>query len=104
MSESTPPIDAPISIALHPKHWIVVLAALERLVTEGTRRVEELKRQGVDHTTLPQATITSLTAPTIARGIIVKALTEKGVMTPQANQQLGIDRIMEEIRKFNQQD
>jgi hypothetical protein len=94
--------DEPISIPLHAKHWVIILAALEAVVKNADNRIQELKRQGVDHTMLAPAVVTSLAAPTIVRGIIVKALTDRGVMTPEANQQLGIDRIMEQIRKFNE--
>jgi hypothetical protein len=70
------------------------------LVGKATERIQELKRQGIDHTTLPNPTVTSLAAPLIVRGILVKELTQKGVMTPEANVTLGIDGIMEAIRKY----
>jgi hypothetical protein len=95
-----PRADEQISISLVPKHWVVVLAALEGLVAKATARVQELKRQGVDHTTLANPIVTSLAAPTIVRGILVKELTQKGVMTPEANATLGIDGIMEAIRNY----
>jgi hypothetical protein len=101
MSESpSNPDDAAISIPLHPKHWVVVLGAIERLCQLTTKKVDDLKRQGVDHNTLDPAVISALAGPTIVRGIIIKELTARGLMKPEANAQLGIDRIMEEIRKF----
>src|SRR5437867_3469120 len=89
--------DEPISIPLHQKHWVVVLAALEQVNELAAKKVEELKKQGIDHSTLPAPMVTALAAPLIVRGIIVKELTARGVMTPEANARLGIDRIMDAI-------
>jgi hypothetical protein len=100
MAEQHPNADEQIPIALVPKHWVVVVAALEGLVAHATARIESLKRQGVDHTTLPDPVVTSLAAPLIVRGILLKELTKKGVMTAEANQKFGIDQIMDAIRKY----
>jgi|SRR6267142_6475739 len=94
--------DAPISIPLHPKHWVIVLAGVEGLVKDAAKRVKELKAQKVDQSTLPHAMITALAAPTIVRGIITKALTEHGIMTPEANARLGIDKINEAIQTYRE--
>src|SRR6266850_1391455 len=55
--------DAPISIPLHPKHWVIVLAGVEGLVKDAAKRVKELKAQKVDQSTLPHAMITALADP-----------------------------------------
>lgn len=94
--------DTPITISLVPRHWVVVLGALERLSQTTQAKVQELKKQGVDHATLDPAVVTALAGPTIIRGIILKELTQHGVMTPEANALLGIDRIMEQIRKYRE--
>jgi len=94
------PSDELISIPLHEKHWVIVLAGVEALVQDATRRIKELKAQGVDHSTLPEPMVTALAAPTIVRGILVKALTEHGLMTPEANARMGIDKINEAIQKY----
>ena len=92
--------DDPISIPLHPKHWVILVSAVDLLNQQAMKRVAELRQQGIDHTTLPEATVTALTAPMIVRGILVKELTARGVMTEDANKRFGYDRISEEIRKY----
>jgi hypothetical protein len=100
---ATPPNpsnDESISIALHPKHWVIIMAAIDALNQTSMKRLEELKRQGVDHTTLPSATITALAAPMIVRGILTKELTDHGVMTPESNEKFGIEQIMKAVEDF----
>jgi hypothetical protein len=49
---------------------------------------------------VPERIRIALTGPLIARGVIVKALHEAGIMTPEANQKLGIDRLMKLARQY----
>jgi hypothetical protein len=102
LSKAVP--DQPISIALHPKHWVIVVAAIDSLHQSALHRIEELKKQGVDHSTLPPTTVSALTGPMMVRGILVKELTAHCVMTPEANAALGIDAIMKEVEKYRQSD
>jgi hypothetical protein len=99
-----PSDDEMISIALHPKHWVILMAAIDALNQVSMRQLEELKRQGVDHGTLRPATVKALVGPTIVRGILTKELTVKGVMTPESNAKFGIDAITEAIEKFRSSD
>ncbi|HVT87628.1 MAG TPA: hypothetical protein VHD56_02145 [Tepidisphaeraceae bacterium] len=92
--------DELISIPLHQKHWVVLLGSLENTVEQTRARITELRSQGIDHTTLPDPLVTALAAPTIVRGIIVKELAARGIMKPGADANMGVDRIMDEIRKF----
>jgi len=101
MNASDPPSgDDLISIPLHPKHWVVIVGAIDMLNEQAMKRVDHLRRQGVDHSTLPHEMITALASPAIVRGILVKELAARGIMTAQANQQVGIDKIMDAIKKF----
>jgi hypothetical protein len=91
--------DKPISISLHPKHWVVIVAAVDLLNQSAMNRIAELKRQGVNQSTLPATTITALASPTIVRGLLIKELAAQGVMTPEINTALGIDALMDAIEK-----
>lgn len=63
-------------------------------------RMEELKKQGVRIDELPDHTKAVLSGPIFARGAIVKALHEAGIMTAEANFQHGTDALMALIKRF----
>ena len=99
MAETENRSDKPISISLHPKHWVVIVAAVDQLNQSAMNRIAELKRQGVDQSTLPGPMISALAGPAIVRGILIKELAAQGVMTPEVNTSLGIDALMDAIEK-----
>jgi hypothetical protein len=104
MAETENRSDKPISISLHPKHWVVMVAAVDLLNQSAMNRIADLKRQGVDQSTLSATTVTALAAPTIVRGILIKELAAQGVMTPQTNAALGIDALMDAIEKHRREE
>jgi hypothetical protein len=91
--------DKPISISLHPKHWVVVVAAVDLLNQSAMNRIAELKRQGVDQSTLALPMVSALASPSIIRGILVKELAAQGIITPEANSAFGIDALSDAIEK-----
>jgi len=99
MSISDP--EREISIPLPEKYWVIVLAMLEDYVQRAAiPKLEALQKSGKDYRKLPPEEITSLVGPILARGIIVKQLSEAGVMTPEANEKVGIDKFTAMAEKF----
>lgn len=89
-----------ISIAFPERHWVVLLAAIHQVNELAQRKIGELREQGItDINTLPKETITSLAAPLIIRGVIVKELAAHGVMTPEANAREGIDQVLDSAQE-----
>jgi hypothetical protein len=91
--------DDPISITLPSNYWIVVLGALDGLQQKFVApRLAEMRRRGIDHTQLPREETIALAGPIRALGMIVTQLAEKGVMTEEAKQRVGIDALDEKAR------
>lgn len=98
------PNDELISIPLHPKHWVILIAAIEKLNEAATSKIADLKNEKVDVGMMPNEMVTALAAPAIIRGILIKALSDRGVMTPEANAKFGIDKIKAAIEKFRNEE
>ena len=85
-----------ISIELPAKYWVIILSLLNRFIsTKAAKEVERLNKEGKSPEDLSDTEQALIAGPIVAQGIIIKALTEAGVMTPEANKQLGIDSMME---------
>jgi hypothetical protein len=61
---------------------------------------EKLKKKGMNENDLDEVQITTLIGPVIARGIIIKELVAMGVMKEEANDRLGVDKLMEMAQKY----
>ena len=91
MSEAKSNPEQLVSIALPDKYWVVLLALLGDYISRtAAPRLKELAQEDV----------TALVGPIIARGMIVKALTKAGVTTNEADDAVGVDRLMEMAKRF----
>lgn len=100
--ETTKKAEETFPIAFPVKYWVIILGAIDQANRLAMREVEELRKQKLDPALLPEPMVTALAGPAIIRGVIVKELTERGVMKPEANEQFGIDRIMDRVRKYRE--
>jgi hypothetical protein len=97
-----------IQIALTAKHWVVLLAILNQTISNKIApAVQKLRERGTTPddviTTLKElddAQTTALAGPLIIQGIIVKELVARGIMTPDADEKIGIDRLMNFAEEF----
>ena len=90
-----------IKVELAGRQWITVLAILDHFVqTKLVPQFQDLQKRRARPGDVPEHIRTALTGPLIARGVIVKALHEAGIMTPEANQELGIDRLMKPAQQY----
>ena len=100
MPTPQPPEDQPLSIGLAPRHWTLILTLLnEWIATQVPRIIEDLRRKGVDPDNVPEPYGALTAGALIAQGVIVKELTEKGVMTDEANKRLGIDSLFAKLKE-----
>jgi hypothetical protein len=91
--------ETPFPISLAPRHWIVILGALELINEKSMQIIDDIRKQGVDPKSLSEAGTTALVGPALVRGIIVKELAARGFMTAEANERFGIDKILEGVRR-----
>lgn len=90
-----------IRIALPERHWVVLLAILDQAIDKTVRpEIEKLKKKGIILTEITDEQATTLAGPLMIRGVIVKELVSMGVMKPEAQKRLGIDKLMEAAEKF----
>lgn len=68
-------------------------------------RQKGIKLNEIDSTLdqLDEAHVTAITAPLIIRGVIVKELVARGIMTPEADKRVGIDTLLEAAEDFKKQ-
>ncbi len=91
----------PIRVELAGRQWITVLAVLDKFIeTKLAPKLQELHKRGAKPSDVPEHLRTVLTGPIIAQGVIVKALHEAGIMTPEANEKLGIDKLMKLAQQY----
>jgi len=90
-----------IRVALPERHWVVLLAILDQAIDKSVRPgIEKLKKKGIKLTEITDEQATTLAGPLMIRGVIVKELVSRGVMKPEAQERLGIDKLMEAAEKF----
>lgn len=89
-----------VTVTMPTKYWDAVLVGLEILCDTSRSEIEDLKKKNVDYKSLSHSETLGVVAPMFARGILVKALTEAGVMTEKANAGIGIDNILAIAEKF----
>ena len=75
------------------------MAALERVIPFARQAIEDLRQKGVNPADLSEVEIGAMAAPFLVRGVLVKELSAHGVMSPEANEKMGIDTILEELRE-----
>ena len=93
-----------ISITLPERHWVIILALLEDFIqTKSFPAVKELIAKGVKPEELDSTEVSATMGPVFARGIIIKELAARGVMTPKANDEMGIDKLMEIAARFKRE-
>ncbi|HEV2862695.1 MAG TPA: hypothetical protein VGX48_16895 [Pyrinomonadaceae bacterium] len=93
--------DPIIRIALPEKYWVIILALLEKTIKYNLKpEWEKLKKKGIDVEALDEVQVTTLIGPVIARGIIIKELVAMGVMKQEADDRLGVDKLVEMAQKY----
>ncbi len=90
-------IEAPISISLTPRYWVVVLAAIQRSAQTSLQRAEELRKHGVKQEEISEAETTALIAPVLIRAFIIDVLVKHGVIKPEAGERIGYTALMEAV-------
>jgi hypothetical protein len=91
----------PIRVELAGRQWITVLAMLDGFVqTKLGPQLRDLQKHRAKPSDVPEHMKTVLTGPLIARSVIVKALHEAGIMTPEANEKFGIDQLMKLAQQY----
>ena len=79
----------------------MLLAILDQAIDKSVRPgIEKLKKKGIKLTEITEEQATTLAGPIMIRGVIVKELVSRGVMKPEAQERLGIDKLMEAAEKF----
>ncbi|HVG32758.1 MAG TPA: hypothetical protein VM911_06750 [Pyrinomonadaceae bacterium] len=90
-----------IRIALAERHWVMLLGLLNQFIVKSVGpEIEKLKKQGIQFEDIDDVQATVLGGPILVRGIIVKELVAKGVMRPEADERVGIDKIMGAVEDF----
>ena len=94
----------PISISLPARYWITVLGLADGFIGDKVKpKIEELKKSGVKLEDIPDPVKAVLMGPVFARGAIIDALVEAGVMKPEAKAQMGTDVLMQMAKKYYDQ-
>ena len=94
----------PISISLPVRYWITVLGLTDEFIGKNVKpKVEELKKRGAKLEDVPDPMKAVLMGPVFARGAIVDALVDAGVMKPEAKAKLGTDTLLAMARKYYDQ-
>ena len=101
MSKESKRKEQTIRIGLPERHWVVLLAILDQVIQKTVGpEIERLKKKGIKLTEITDEQATTLAGPLMIRGIIVKELVARGVMKPEAEKRLGIDKLLEAAEKF----
>jgi hypothetical protein len=91
-----------ISVSLPARYWITVLALAEHFINDKAKRqFEELGKRGFTPDDLPDEISAVLAGPIFARGAIVDALCEAGIIRPEAKAKMGTDKLMEMAKKYH---
>jgi hypothetical protein len=94
----------PISISLPVRYWITVLGLAEVFIQQKvTPQVEDLRKRGSKLDDIPDEMKAVLMGPVFARGAIIDALCDAGVMKPDAKAKLGTDKLMQMAKKYYDQ-
>ena len=101
--------DPQIQIELPARHWVLLLAILHTTIRDKIApAIEKLRERGITlenvNATLDQiddSQKTVLAGPLIIQGVIIKELTAKGIMTPDANERIGIDALLDRAQEFS---
>ena len=79
----------------------MLLAILDQAIDKSVRPgIEKLKKKGIKLTEITDEQAATLAGPLMIRGVIVKELVARGVMKPEAQERLGIDKLIEVAEKF----
>lgn len=90
-----------IRIALTERHWVILLALLNQFIAKKVApAVEDLRKQGVKLEDIDDTQVATLAGPIMIQGIIIKELAARGVVKPEANWKMGIDKIMAGVDDF----
>lgn len=90
-----------IRIALTERHWVVLLALLNQFIAKKVApAVEDLRKQGVKLEDIDDTQVATLAGPIMIQGIIIKELAARGVVNPEVNWKMGIDKIMAGVDDF----
>jgi hypothetical protein len=94
----------PISISLPARYWITVLGLTENFVQQKvTPQIEDLRKRGSKLDDVPDEMKAILMGPVFARGVIIDALCEAGIMKPEVKAKMGTDKLMEMAKKYYDQ-
>jgi hypothetical protein len=94
----------PISISLPVRYWITVLGLAENFIQQKvTPQIEDLRKRGSKLDDIPDEMKVVLMGPVFARGAIIDALCDAGVMKPEAKTKMGTDKLMEMAKKYYDQ-
>src|SRR5260221_8942740 len=94
----------PIAISLPVRYWITVLGLMENFVQQKiTPQVETLQNRGSKLDDIPDEMKAVLMGPVFARGAIIDALCDAGVMKPEAKDKMGTDKLMVMAKKYYDQ-
>lgn len=105
MSEPINTTDAEIPITLPERHWVVILGLLEDFIHRiCVPKIKQMQTSGIDPKAISQAEVTATIGPVFARGIIVKELVARGVMKQEADDKLGIDKLLALAQQFKDED
>lgn len=93
-----------LTVELPVRYWITTLALLDDHVNRVTGpEFQKLKKEGKTPADLTDGMRGALMGPLVARSVIIDALANAGVITPEAKQQKGMEAIYqwaEEGRKM----
>ena len=87
-------VEQPISVAMAPTYWVIVLAALGQAVQHSARRGAELAAQGIRPEDVSDTDRTALTAPLLIHAFLVDILVKHGVMKPDVSDRIGYDAVL----------
>jgi hypothetical protein len=93
-----------ISISLPVRYWVSMFSLTDQFIGANIKpKFEELRKRGTKPDEIPDPLRAALLGPVFARGAMVDALVDAGVMKPEVKEKMGDDILMEMARKYYEQ-
>ena len=89
-----------IAVSLPARYWVTVFVLIEKFVEDSIRpKIEKLQKSGTSLEQVFDEVKAALMGPIFARGAIVDALCEAGVVKPEVKARVGTDKLMEMAKR-----
>src|SRR5829696_3651577 len=93
-----------VRIAFPERYWVVLLGLLDEFITKKVKpEMESLRKKGVTLEDVDETQSAILAGPIMIRGQIIKELSARGVVKPEANWKVGIDALLAKAESSKKQ-